>query len=167
MKDEGENVVAVTAVMAILVVLLAIGTVERGEFMAGVSGIVMVLLVMNMRAHRIHPYVTMQPGRRRPSELERDDEHDDQGDETAHWTHSTEPIVSTKGYFMFGCPSISISKVALICRSTRSPVPSSHCSAPQTESTVHYQGVEVDDALEIAEQTDTSLAAIRCGMDGR
>jgi hypothetical protein len=26
----------------------------------------------------------MQPGRRRPGELERNDEHDDQGDEAAH-----------------------------------------------------------------------------------
>jgi hypothetical protein len=77
MKNEGENVVAVTAVMTILVVLLAVGAAERGEFMAGVSGIVMVVVIMNIRGHCIHRHLPMQPGRRRPGELERDDEHDD------------------------------------------------------------------------------------------
>jgi hypothetical protein len=42
----------------------------------------------------------MQPGRRCPGELERNDEHDDQGDESTHGVHSTELTVSTKGSFI-------------------------------------------------------------------
>ncbi len=101
MKDEGENVVAVTAVMAILIVLL-VTCAGRGAFMAGMFGIVMVVVVMNMRARYIHHHMPMQSGRRRPGELERNDEHDDQCNETAHWTYSTEAFVSTKGYFIPG-----------------------------------------------------------------
>jgi hypothetical protein len=97
MKDEGENVVAVAAVMAILVVLLAVGAAECSKFMACVSGFVMVVVVMNLRTRCIHPHVPMQPGRRRPGELERDDEYDDQGDEAAHAGHCTALDVFTKG----------------------------------------------------------------------
>jgi hypothetical protein len=45
----------------------------------------------------------MQPGRRCPGELERNDEHDDQGDEATHGVHSTEMIVATKGSFIPYC----------------------------------------------------------------
>jgi hypothetical protein len=42
----------------------------------------------------------MQSGRRCPGELERNDEHDDQGDEATHGGHSTETTASTKGSFI-------------------------------------------------------------------
>jgi hypothetical protein len=49
--------------------------------------------------------VTLQASRHCPGELERNDEHDDQGDETAHGVHSTETTVSTKALFMpWGIP---------------------------------------------------------------
>jgi hypothetical protein len=38
----------------------------------------------------------MQPGRRCPGELERNDEHDDQGDEATHGSDSTDSGVFTK-----------------------------------------------------------------------
>jgi hypothetical protein len=42
----------------------------------------------------------MQSGHRRPSELERNDEHDDQDDEAAHAGDCTAQDVFTKGLHM-------------------------------------------------------------------
>ena len=75
-KNKGKHVVAVIAVMAVFIVLLAVGTDERGEVMAGVPAIVMVMVV-DLRADGIRPHVTMQASRRCPGKLERYDEHDD------------------------------------------------------------------------------------------
>lgn len=95
MEDEGEHVVAVAAMMTVLIVLFAIGTAECGEVMTGVPAIVMVVIV-DVRAHGVHRHVPMQAGRRCPGELERNDEHDDQGDEAAHERHCSVPDVFTK-----------------------------------------------------------------------
>ncbi len=95
-KNEGKHVVAVIAVMAVFIVLLAVGTDERGEVMAGVPAIVMVMVV-DMRAHGIRPHVPMQAGRRCPGELEWNDEHDDQDDEAAHAGHCSALDVFTNG----------------------------------------------------------------------
>ena len=94
-KDEGKHVVAVVAVMAVFIVLLAVGIVERGEVMAGVPAIVMVI-VLDMRAHGIRPNIPMQAGCGCPGELERYDEHDDQGDEATHVSDSTGSSVFIK-----------------------------------------------------------------------
>lgn len=88
--------VAVVAVMAAFIVLLAaVCTAERGEVMAGVPAIVIVM-VLDMRAHGIRPHVPMHAGRRCPRELERYDEHDYQGDETTHGSDCTDSSVFTK-----------------------------------------------------------------------
>ncbi len=75
---------AVATMMLILVVVL-IRTAVRGVVI-GMPGI-MVVMIVGVDAHGSHvlPQVSMQPGRCRPGELERNDEHDDQGDDAAHW----------------------------------------------------------------------------------
>ena len=87
--------VAVAAMMTVFIVLFAIGTAECAEIMAGVPAIVMVMSV-DMRAHGVHRHVPMQAGRRCPGKLERNDEHDDQGDETTHELDSTDSCAFTK-----------------------------------------------------------------------
>lgn len=87
---------AVAAMMTVFIVLFAIGTAECAEVMTGVPAIVMVVIV-DMRAHGVHRHVPMQAGRRCPGELERNDEHDDQGDEATHARHCTALQVFTKG----------------------------------------------------------------------
>jgi hypothetical protein len=54
----------------------------------------------------------MQARRRCPGKLERNDEHDDQDDEAAHFVHSTEMIISTKGSFLptFLCADIRLGR---------------------------------------------------------
>ena len=89
----------VVTMMAVLVVILII-RVARGV-VVWVSAFMMVMLMrMKARGGHILPRMPMQPGRRCPGELERDDEHDDQGDEATHGAHSTEITLSTKGSFI-------------------------------------------------------------------
>lgn len=90
---------AVIAVMAICAVLLAIGIAGICEILDRMPGIVMIV-VMYMHAHRIHICMPMKPERHRPGGLERDDEHDDQGNKTTHAANSTELIVSAKCMFI-------------------------------------------------------------------
>lgn len=99
MEDEGEHVVAVAAMMTVFIVRFAIGTAKCAEVMTGMPGTVMVVIV-EMCAHRVHRHVPMQAGRRCTSELERYDEHDNQGDKATHGDNSTEFIVSTKSSFI-------------------------------------------------------------------
>ncbi len=71
------------AVMSVLVVILIIRVARDVEI--GVRAFMMVMIVrMKARGGHVFPRVPMQPGRRRPGELERNDEHDDQGDEATH-----------------------------------------------------------------------------------
>jgi len=85
----------VVTMMAVLVVILII-RVARGV-VVWVSAFMMVMLMrMKARGGHILPRMPMQPGRRCPGELERDDEHDDQGDEATHWSDSTDSSVFTK-----------------------------------------------------------------------
>lgn len=95
MEDKGKHMVAVAAMMTVFIVLFAIGTAESVEVRTGMPGIVMVVIV-DMRAHGVHRHVPMQAGRRCPGELERNDEHDDQGDEATHERHCTVQDVFTK-----------------------------------------------------------------------
>jgi hypothetical protein len=44
--------------------------------------------------------VSVHAGRRRPGELERDDKHDDQGDEATHGEDSTDCAASAKRSFI-------------------------------------------------------------------
>lgn len=77
--------VAVAAVVAVRVVLIVVGSGAHGKRVAVmVMSCMMVVMVMRMHAYRIRADVPMKSERRRPGELERDDEHDDQGDEAAH-----------------------------------------------------------------------------------
>lgn len=70
---------AVAVVMTVLVMLPVIRAAELHEVVAGVSGIVMVFVFVNMRAHSSRAQVSVQASRR-PDDLEGDDKHDDQGD---------------------------------------------------------------------------------------
>jgi hypothetical protein len=94
-KDGGEDRMAV-AMMSVLIVVLIIRV--AGSAVIRVSAFVMVVIMrMKARAGHVFAHVPMQSGRRSPGELERYDEHDDQGDEATHAGNSTELIVSTKG----------------------------------------------------------------------
>ena len=89
----------VVAMMSVLVMVLVICVASGvGTRMTAL----MMVMIVSMKARRGHVFlhVPMQPDRRRPGKLERNDEHDDQGDEATHGGHSTEMIVSTKGYFI-------------------------------------------------------------------
>lgn len=99
MKNERKNMMAMVAMMAICAVLVTIGIAGIREIMGKEPGIVMIM-VMDMHANRIHISMPMKPERHRPGGLERDDEHDEQGNETAHAANSTELIVSTKCMFI-------------------------------------------------------------------
>jgi hypothetical protein len=59
-----------------------------------------VIMCMEARVGHVFAHVPVQAGRRCPGELERNDEHDDQGDEATHAGNSTEVIASTKGSFI-------------------------------------------------------------------
>lgn len=74
---------AVATMMLILVGVL-IRTAVRGVVI-GMPGVMLVVIV-GMDAHGSHvlPQVSIQPGRGRLGELERNDEHDDQDDDAAH-----------------------------------------------------------------------------------
>lgn len=85
----------VVAMMSVLVVILII-RVASGVVIW--MNAVMMVMIMRMKARGGHilPRMPMQPGRRGPGELERNDEHDDQGDEAAHASDSTDSRVFTK-----------------------------------------------------------------------
>ncbi|MFO7542746.1 MAG: hypothetical protein R6W97_08080 [Thiobacillus sp.] len=84
------------AMMSVLVVLLIIRAAR--SVVIRVTAFVMIMVMrMKARSGHIFPHVSMQARRRGPGELERNDEHDDQGDEATHEVYSTELIVSTKG----------------------------------------------------------------------
>lgn len=78
----------IVAMMSILVVVLVIGVASGvGNRM---TAFMMVMIVsMKTRGGHVFRHAPMQPDRRRPGELERNDEHDDQGDEATHGGHST------------------------------------------------------------------------------
>ena len=87
------------AMMSVLVVILIIRATRR--VVIWVSAFMMTMIMgMKDRDGHVLLHVPMQPRRRRPGELERDDEHDDQGDEATHGVHSTEMTVSAKGPFI-------------------------------------------------------------------
>ncbi len=108
----------VMAMMSVLVVILIIRAARRVVIWVSTF---MMIMIMGMKARGGHVllhvllHVPMQPRRRRPGELERDDEHDDQGDEATHGVHSTEITVSTKGSFI---PSTRLWADTRLARST-------------------------------------------------
>ncbi|OYZ59028.1 MAG: hypothetical protein B7Y21_00945 [Hydrogenophilales bacterium 16-61-112] len=89
----------VVAMMSVLVVILIIRATRR--VVIWISAFLMIMIMgMEARGGHVLLQVPMQPSRRRPGKLERDDEHDDQGDEATHGAHSTEITLSTKGSFI-------------------------------------------------------------------
>lgn len=85
----------VVAMMSVLVVILII-RVARGVVI-WMSAVMMVMIMgMETRSGHVLPRMPMQPSRRCPGELERNDEHDDQGDEATHGSDSTDSGVFTK-----------------------------------------------------------------------
>lgn len=87
----------VAVVAMVFFVVSVIHVASHGKVVVIMSGI-MVVMVVGMHAHcHILAQVPMQARCRRPGELERNDEHDDQGDKATHGGYSTELIVSGKG----------------------------------------------------------------------
>ncbi len=79
---------AVAAMMLVFVVAV-IRTVVRGVVI-GMPRIVVVMIVgVYAQGSHVLPHVPLQRSSRRPGKLERNDEHDDQGDEAAHAGHCT------------------------------------------------------------------------------
>lgn len=84
------------AMMPVLVVVLIIRV--AGSVVIRVSAFVMVVIMrMEARAGHVFAHVPMQSGRRCPGELERNDEHNYQGDEATHAGDCTALDVLTKG----------------------------------------------------------------------
>jgi hypothetical protein len=85
----------VVAMMSVLVVILIV-RVASGVVIR--MSVFMMVMIMRMKARSGHilPRMPMQPGCRCPGELERNDEHDDQGDEATHGSDSTDSGVFTK-----------------------------------------------------------------------
>ena len=85
--------------MAVFAVVFLILGVARGAVIrmgaVRVAAVVMAMLV-ETRARDVLSGVSLQADRRRPGELERHDEHDDQGDKATHGGHSTDFAVFTK-----------------------------------------------------------------------
>lgn len=93
-KDRSKDGMVVT-MMSVLVVILVVRV--ASEIVIWMNAVMMVM-VMRMKArggHILHR-VPMQPDRRRPSELERNDKHHDQDDVAAHGSNSTDSRVFTK-----------------------------------------------------------------------
>lgn len=82
-------------IMSVLVVILIIRVGTTVVIWMSASMMVMIMR-MKARGGHILPRMPMQPGRRCPGELKRDEEHDDQGDEAAHGPDSTDSSVFTK-----------------------------------------------------------------------
>ena len=88
--------VAVAAMVPFVVSVIRVTS--HGEVVVVMSGVVVVMVVgVHAQGRHILAQVPMQAQCRRPGELERNNEHDDQGDEATHGGHSTELIVSIKG----------------------------------------------------------------------
>lgn len=84
------------ATMMLIFVVVVIHTAVRGVVI-GMPGIVVVMIVgVYAQGSHVLPHVPLQRSSRRPGKLERNDEHDDQGDEAAHAGHCTAPDVFTK-----------------------------------------------------------------------
>ena len=105
-QDGREDRMGVT-MMSVLAVLLIIRTAR--SVMVQVAVFVMVMIMrMKARSGHIFPHVSMQASRRCPGELERNDEHDDQGDEATHEVHFTELICIHQGFVNTRCASSQI-----------------------------------------------------------
>ena len=85
----------VVSMMSVFVVILII-RVASGVVIWMSAFMVVMIMGMKARGGHILPRMPMQPGRRCPGELERNDEHDDQGDEAAHVPDSTDSSAFTK-----------------------------------------------------------------------
>lgn len=86
----------VMAMMSVLVVILIIRVARR--VVIWINAFLMIMIMgMKARGGHVLLHAPMQPRRRSPGELERDDEHDDQGDEATHAGHCTALQVFTKG----------------------------------------------------------------------
>lgn len=89
---------AMAAVVFVLI-MVAIAVTGRG-IVIGMPGIVVVMIVgVYALCSHILSHVPMQSRNRRPGKLERNDNHDDQGDEAAHSGHCTVRDVFTKGRY--------------------------------------------------------------------
>ncbi len=85
------------ATMMFIFVVVVIRTAVRGVVI-GMPGIVVIMIVgVYAQGSHVLPHVPLQRSSRRPGELERYDEHDDQGDKAAHAGHCTALQVFTKG----------------------------------------------------------------------
>lgn len=71
---------AVLVMMAVVVVAV-VRIVGRMDFMAGMAA---VIVVVQAKDRRVLAHMPIQRRPRRPGELERDDEYEDQGDKVAH-----------------------------------------------------------------------------------
>lgn len=82
-KHQGQDMVAVAAVVTIVVMTILVC--HHGEIVIGMSD-VMEVVIMGMRTqHHVVAYrMIMHDHRRRPSVLERDDKHENEGDQAAH-----------------------------------------------------------------------------------
>jgi len=88
------------ATMMLIFVVVVIRTAVRGVVI-GMPGIVVVMIVgVYTQGSHVLPHVPLQRSSRRPGELERNDNHDDQGDETAHGEDSTDCAASAKRSFI-------------------------------------------------------------------
>ncbi len=91
------------ATMMLIFVVVVIRTAVRGVVI-GMPGIMVVMIVgVYAQGSHVLPHVPMQPSHRRPGELERNDEHDDQGDDAAHGGDSTDCAASAKCSFIPLC----------------------------------------------------------------
>ncbi len=68
-------------VMMAVVVVACMRSVSRMDFMAGMAA---VMVIVQAKDRRVLAHMPIQRRARRPGELERDAEHEDQGDEAAH-----------------------------------------------------------------------------------
>ena len=93
-QDRGEDGMAM-AMMSVLVVILII-RVASGVVIRMSAFMMVMIMRMKARGGHILPRMPMQPGRRCPGELERNDEHDKQGDEATHGSDSTDSGKFTK-----------------------------------------------------------------------
>jgi uncharacterized membrane protein YgcG len=81
--------VVVTAMMAVFVVA-GFAVTRRGSVVIVMSGTVVIMVVnMHAQSRYIFACMPMQTHRRRPGKLERQDEHEDQGNEATHGGHSS------------------------------------------------------------------------------
>ncbi len=86
------------AMMAIVAVFLVLRIGWRVVIVMRVAMMVMVMAVrVKPRDRDVLSCMPVHADRRGPGELERDDEHDDQGDETAHGPDCTDSGPATKG----------------------------------------------------------------------